>query len=567
MINPRDWNLINQRVIAKALREMIFEEIVEVSAQDGFLTLQTPQGVYRFEGTRGIWGDVRVQIGSIQKNSSSVSAAEFFRDTQTFTKMDDIILANFIEEMHNSMYADLQILQLNEPVSSHTLASQDGENIQYFLTGHPKIINSKGRIGWSAQDQDQYAPENKKPLRFMWVAVRAAKAKFSLQADLSWQDLYLQSLSSEELEHFAQKVDLASYHLVPVHPWQWQRYLKLQFLNEIANQDLIELQTAGDWYLPQISLRTFSNTSRPLNCDIKLPLSILNTSSVRGIPARYIEEGPQLSLDFEVLCNTDKQFQDTPVKVLKELAGISLEQTDFIKIKDAPYRYHELLGAIWRQSVQQVRDSHNSLMTGSLLHVDARGESVAAHYIQQSGLSSQEWMRLYARHVVIPLFHLQYRHGIGIVSHGQNIILETKDFRPCGLILKDFQGDLRLSDSSQALQQNIPRLPAHYLIHDLITGHFITNLRYLSGILSDQKILSEELFYATIGEEIHTYYQGNALIPGAPEIQSLDLLAPFFDKVLINAVRFKVGYADSSQRPLPMLGTKIQNPFLNGVKI
>lgn len=567
MINQSTWHYVNQKAIAKALREMIFEEITNVSESNGLYTLTTPNGVYTFSGTPGIWSDVRVDAASILKNGMVVTAAQFFIDTQSLTKMDDITLANFIEELHNSLYSDLRILELNQNVEAQDLAQKDGEQVQYYLQGHPKIINSKGRIGWSAAEQDQFGPENKKPVQFMWLAVRLSNLHQSICTNLNWNKIYLQSLSAEELSDFSTKVDLNSYRLLPVHPWQWDRHIRLQFLNELAHEDIIPLSVAGDKYLPQISLRTFSNISRTENCDIKLPLSILNTSSVRGIPSHYIAEGPELSHDLEQLCNGDKFLHKSKVSVLKELAGISLEQKDFKAVTDAPYRYHEFLGAIWRESSIKIRKSSNSLMTGALIFVDAKGVSLIEKYIEKSGIGVAEWISLYTRHVVLPLFHLQYKYGIGIVSHGQNIILELEGSKPSGVILKDFQGDLRLTETSTALKQRIPRLPAHYLIHDLITGHFITNLRYISGIIADRNMISEKDFYAIVGKEIQTYYTAQNLTPASPEIQSINLLAPIFNKVLVNAVRFKVGYADSSQRPVPMLGTNIINPFLNGVTL
>ena len=566
MVDKQDWQQVNQNLVAKAIREMVFEETLSVQETQGAYTLKTPNGNYTFTASAGIWGDLRVQPESLRKEGQSVVAANYFIDTQNFTKMNSITLANFIEEMHNSLYADLKILKLNKNIQAADLVNLDGEDLQYYLSGHPKIINSKGRIGWSAAEQDLYGPENKKDIQFMWVAVKNSFVHESLQKSLQWEQIYRQSLSEEDIQIFAKKVDLNQYRLLPIHPWQWEQFIKIQFLNEMAEGILVPLSPAGDLYRPQISLRTFSNVSCPGLLDIKLPLTILNTSSFRGIPARYIEEGPELSDDFENLCNEDSYLKLANVKILKEQAGISLEQGALKTVTEAPYRYHELLGAVWRQNARSVRNTDNCLMTGALLYCDSNGGSLALEIIEKSKLPTADWVRLYAKHVILPLYHLQRKHGIGIVAHGQNIILQLRNFAPAGLILKDFQGDLRLSEDSTALKQKVPRLPAHYLIHDLITGHFITNLRYLSGILADQNKISENDFYAVIGEEILAYYQNHGLSASSPELRSLNLLAPSFHKVLINAVRYKIGYVDSSERPVPMLGSDIKNPFLNRVK-
>ena len=566
----KDWNLINQKAIAKALREMIYEETISVEKistdgqlQDSYI-LKTSSATYSFNAIPGAWGDLRVEIGSIRRDGiTAPSAPQFIIDTQEFTKMTDIVLANFIEEMNNSLWADLKIHQKTDQTSLASLLDSELENIQHFLFGHPKIINSKGRLGWGLDDQYNYAPENEVPIQFAWLAVDKELSTFSIDSTMDWKEIYNQSFAESALKNLVQEfqVNLDKYILVPVHPWQWDKYIYFQFQDDLHSKKIIYLGIHGDFYQPQISLRTFNNVSRPGLCDIKLPISILNTSSIRGIPARYIQEGPALSNDFERLCQTDEALKE--VKILKEIAGVSVAQACFQQIKEAPYRYHELLGAIWRLSPLSVRkEDHSSMMVGSLLAQNNK-ETLVEFLIQKSGLSATEWIRAYTQKVIIPLFHLQLHHGVGLVSHGQNIVLELKHYVPVGLILKDFQGDLRLSEKSQALNQKLTRLPAHYLIHDLITGHFVTFLRYLSGVMADSHILSEKDFYQTMNHEISSYVQSLGPVKDTELFRSINILSPELPKVLINAVRYKVGYSDSAERPLPMLGTNIKNPLAN----
>lgn len=559
-----EWTQINQAAIAKALREFVFEETISIEHRGGYYVLNTPNATYTFKGKYGVWGDLRVEIGSILRDGQlATSAPQFIIDTQIYTKMDDIILANFIEEMNNSLWTDLKIKQKLDRTSLSKLLDNELELIQHYVYGHPKIINAKGRLGWSLEDQFNYAPENEVPIQFTWVAVDKSLTTAAVNPQMDWLDIYRESFTEDSLQKLIREnhLDLERYYLLPIHPWQWDRYIYLQFQTEIQSQKIIHLGPAGDFYQPQISLRTFNNVSRPGLCDIKLPLSIANTSSVRGIPARYIEEGPALSHDFEQLCEQDSFLKQRGVKILKEIAGISLVNPHFKQIKDAPYRYQELMGAIWRLSPHQVREpNHSSLMVGSLLAQNDQG-TLISELIQRSGVSTQEWLRLYAQHVILPLFHLQVKHGIGLVAHGQNIVLELNNFLPQGLILKDFQGDLRLTEKSQALKQNLTRLPAHYLIHDLVTGHFVTFLRYLSGLLEDTQTLQEKEFYSTLHREISTYIQALGDYKESEEFSAINILSPELPKVLINAVRYKVGYSDSTERPLPMLGTNIKNPL------
>ena len=50
------------------------------------------------------------------------------------------------------------------------------------------------------------------------------------------------------------------------------------------------------------------------------------------------------------------------------------------------------------------------------------------------------------KHVVVPIYHLMAKYGVGIVAHGQNVTLVLEDNFPAGCLIKDFHGDLRLID-------------------------------------------------------------------------------------------------------------------------
>lgn len=174
------------------------------------------------------------------------------------------------------------------------------------------------------------------------------------------------------------------------------------------------------------------------------------------------------------------------------------------------------------------------------------------------------------RHVVIPIYHLMCRYGVGLVAHGQNVTLVLEDNIPTGCIIKDFHGDLRLVDQpypelaslEQSIQDNLTRLPPHYLVHDLLTGHFVTVLRFVSPWLESEGI-SEALFYGYLADEIKTYQTSHSELED--RFKQFNLLSESIDKICLNRVRFKIGYGDSSERPLPELGKPIPNPLLIGL--
>jgi aerobactin synthase len=511
---------VNRELIAKAIGELTFEEVLSPSAEGEHYTfVSSSNAVWKFKAVKGIWGSLKVDPQCITRNNSETyEASDFFLDIQKETGMDDIILGNFFEEMHNTLLADFHLKKASMNVTSVQLSQMNGEEQQRYLNGHPKILLSKGRVGWKASEREAYSPESAKPFQLFWIEVKGIR--------------------------------------MPVHPWQWDRFISTQFVGEIAKGEIVPLGLMGDYYLPQTSIRTLSNVTDPKKPDVKLPLSILNTSCIRGLPSKYVETGKLVSKALEAICEKDEKLKS--VKVLKDLEGITAKHEAFSKVKNAPYRYHELLGSVMRESAQsKLANDEKAILTASLYHQDHEGRPLIAEYIKLSGKSTEEWLKAFFKHTLIPLLHLQIHYGVGIVAHGQNIVLILKNNFPSGMILKDFHGDLRLSSVLPeqgekvfgTLKTSLTSLPPHYLIHDLITGSFITVHRFISLVMKETMNVNEETYYGLIREILKSE-------PGAEKI-----LRPEFEKLLLNKVRFKIGYGDSDERPLPMLGGPLKNPI------
>ena len=571
------WKTVNLNLIAKALGELSYEQILkpgQIGENQYFIKLEN--GVeYTFVAWKGIWDHLRVTPSSIQKTGvDKISAGQFFIDAQAELGMSDIVLSNFIEEMNNSLYSDMCIWKKQKNINVLEMTDWTGEKIQTILGGHPKILLSKGRIGWGASELASYAPENEQPFVLHWLAIKKGLPLVSIDISTTAEGLLQESLDEFELARlceFLQKANLnfADYYYLPVHPWQWNRFIKIQYQAMLSRQEMISLGVFGDQYAPQISIRTLSNISRPSQVDIKLSLSILNTSAFRGIPSRYIGVGAKLSSYLLKLCQEDELLKKLKTDVQSEIAGMSVGHDDYSQIKNSPYRYQEFLGAVWRENSQsKLQTSEQAILTGSLFFQDHNGNSLIGAYIKKSGMSQAGWLREYFKVVVIPLYHLQLKYGIGLVAHGQNIILRMRNFRPEGVILKDFQGDLRLAENSILLEKGdfkdvaskLDKLPAHYLIHDLMTGHFVTVLRFVSEVMQESDELIEIQFYQILSEVIQEYHEKYY----APS--ELSFLNERISRVLVNKVRFKIGYGDTTERPKPMVGEDLCSPIHLGLK-
>lgn len=566
-MNP--WTLVNLKLIAKSISELHYEEVLKLeSEKEGSYQLNLVSGVsYHFQGRVSAWGHVWVYPESItRQDKKDPTAAQFFIDSLEETQMGELTLGNFLEELNATLYSDMEILQ-KEKSSSEEMSSWDGEKLQTILSGHPKLLLNKGRLGWNGKDLAQYAPEHGQTFQLHWILAHCENLQGSQLKSWDMEALLNTSFFGTEKERFQKLLktyDLKTFHLLPVHPWQWENVIKLQFQSELHDGRIIDLGVGGDLYRPQVSLRTLSNVSRPKELDIKLPLTILNTSCVRGLPQKYLTMTPALSVALTNIISQDKLLSNAKVEVLAETSAWGYTHPHFHQVKNAPYRYHEHLGAVWRESVQGKLESHEKgILAAALFHQDEKGKTLISAYAQNAGIEIKEWLKLYTQFVIIPLYHLQLKYGVGLVAHGQNVVVRLTHSRPSGVFLKDFHGDLRLStehkdihkDFFGTLTSQLTHLPPEHLIHDLITGHFITVLRFMAGALEESKEMNESDFYKTISKELKTYLEKH------PSTEKTNLLAKTFQRVLVNKVRFKIGYGDSSERPIPLLGSLLNNPL------
>lgn len=560
-----DTDLVHKNFIRKFIEELQFEEVLPFhNDKNGSFYVEINKTTkYKFEGKIGIWNNIQIDVSSITKIIDSEIAQldpiQMIIEFNQFMKMDDQTLALFISEAHNTLYSDYQQERLYQGLNFKKLIEAHFNEIDPILPGHPKLLLNKGRIGWSCLDLKKFAPEFNASFKLIWLAVKKNQCQFGFSQDLVLENLYLEALGESELKNISSKVNLEEYVLLPVHPWQWNNIIEQQYFQELINGNIIHLGSMGKSYSAQISLRTLSSSEA--SHDLKLPLSILNTSCVRGIPKKYIPFGHELSSKLESLIKNDPLLVNLKTNILRENVGVYYPNPYFEQIKNCSYRFHEYLGAVWRETVTSKLKDNQKAIPLAALSFNHKNQCLINEYIKESKLEAIRWIERLFHHVIIPLYHLQHKYGLGLVAHGQNIIVILENNTPSGVILKDFHGDLRISEGSQ-LKRTYPfdqldQLPSHYLIHDLITGNLVTVMRYISRVLNDFEILTEELFYNSLAKQIQSYNKEYGIDNHDP----ISLLQQHFEKVLVNSVRFIAGYDETSTRLKPLLGTKILNPL------
>jgi aerobactin synthase len=300
---------------------------------------------------------------------------------------------------------------------------------------------------------------------------------------------------------------------------------------------------------------------------IKLPLTIYNTSCYRGIPGKYIAAGPLASRWLQQQFASDATLIRCGAQVLGEPAAGYLSHPGYAALPKAPYRYQEMLGVIWRENPScYLQQGEEAVLMAALMESDNAGRPLIDAWIAQSGLTAEAWLEKLFDATVIPFYHLLCRYGVALIAHGQNVTLVMKDAIPQRILLKDFQGDMRLVDEDFPQAASLPeqvksvtaRLSADYIIHDLQTGNFVTVLRFISR-LTLRSGVSETRFYQILAEVLRRYMAAHPDL--AERFAKFDLFKPQIIRVILNPVKLTFSEHDGGSRMLPNYVTDLDNPL------
>ena len=567
------WQKVNRDMVAKILAELEYERTLSArQLADNRWQITISAETWQFQATRGIWGWLHIDPESLTTVSgNAVDAETALLQLATVLEMSDAQTAEHLEDLYATLRGDIQLLQARETLDADALIHLDPDELQCLMSGHPKFIFNKGRRGWGLDALRQYAPEYRGRFRLHWVAVQRAHLVWSSDVDCDINTLLASAMDNAERARFDarwQALDLDDNWLpVPLHPWQWQQKIAVHFLAQLAHGEMVELGEFGDEYLAQQSLRTLTNASRRAPFDIKLPLTIYNTSCYRGIPGKYIAAGPRASRWLQQQFASDSTLIRCGAQVLGEPAAGYLSHPGYAALPKAPYRYQEMLGVIWRENPScYLQQGEEAVLMAALMESDNAGRPLIDAWIAQSGLTAEAWLEKLFDATVIPFYHLLCRYGVALIAHGQNVTLVMKDATPQRILLKDFQGDMRLVDEDFPQAASLPeqvksvtaRLSADYIIHDLQTGNFVTVLRFISR-LTLQSGVSETRFYQILAEVLRRYMAAHPDL--AERFAKFDLFKPQIIRVILNPVKLTFSEHDGGSRMWPNYVTDLDNPL------
>ncbi|MCC9070196.1 IucA/IucC family siderophore biosynthesis protein [Flavobacterium sp. F-65] len=596
MITPKDifkdtqhldagiWNKVNRNLLAKSIAELMREDVIKpviVSQQKKGHTLfrletDNENIYYTFSAYLRFLNYWHIDKESIHKNEdgnelSTLDVPNFFIELQNTIGINSFTLAHYVEELLHTLYADA-FIQNNNRLSAAELADSDFQTIEHSLDGHPWVIVNKGRIGFDTEDYVNFTPESGHNTHLLWVAAHKDRATLHLGADKNQDAFYESELGKEKIASFRKllthaEVNPEDYIFIPVHLWQWQQKLVMQFAHDITAKYIIPLGLSDDLYSPQQSIRTFFNLSQPNRHYVKTSMSILNTSHIRGLCPKQLSVAPRLTDWIKNAVKSDPYLQEMEVVLLGEVVSVSYAHSSYSKIKDAPYQYNEFLGAMWRENpVNSLKEGENLMTMAALLHVDNQGKSLVQELIEKSGLSTEEWLKTYFRAYLKPVMQLYYQHSLCIDPHGQNVILILKDYVPTRIALQDFVGDILINEEAKKKlpQEFIDKLfnaspnPENAPLVILIAV-FDAFFRYLSDVMTTAANYPEVSFWNCVHDIIIEYQEEH------PELKEMldkyDLFIPEFKRLIFNSRRLFNGYEETSGFPHMKKSGFIPNPL------
>jgi siderophore synthetase component len=549
------WSEAGRALVEKMVAEWAYEELLApVAEPGGGYALALPGAPpYRFAARRGGCGTWRVEPGSVTRGGEPADdPLRLLLDARTALGLSGPVAGEAVRELAATHAADARLLAGALPAAE--LADLGQAELEGYQTGHPCMVLSKGRLGFSAADAARYAPEARATLRLRWAAVAPGLG-----------------VAAGDPPPSPARPAPDGWVALPVHPWHWDECVEPLFAGELARGRIVPLGEGPDRYRPMQSIRTLTNVDAPARHDVKLPLLIRNTLVWRGLAPGPTAAAPAVTEWVRRLRDHDPFLVATGVVLQGEVASVAVRHPVFEELADAPYRYHELLGAVWREPVAAALGSGERARTmAALLQVGREGRALVAELVARSGLDARAWLQRLLRALLPPLLHYLYRYGLSFCPHGENTTVIFRDDVPVRIAVKDFAEDINLSvpampeaadvppDVEKVLLRWEPSELCHSILSAIVAGHF----RHFSGVVEDHLGVPENEFWSLVRAEVLAYQQR---FPGqADRYERFDLLAPRFGRVCLNREHLLGGgFHDRAERDegFDLIVGTVENPL------
>ncbi|RIL71563.1 sialic acid synthase [Staphylococcus devriesei] len=364
---------------------------------------------------------------------------------------------------------------------------------QAVIEGHPLHPGAKLRKGLSAQDNIHYSSEYGKEIKLKCVLTHHSVARMQSLHNNYNEDLEKQfpMLYKKIQDELAEDTNLDDYHLMIIHPWQYENILLTQYKKEIESQLIIPLKVELSYYAG-LSFRTLMPKYPSLSPHIKLSTNVHITGEIRTLSEQTTHNGPLVTRILNNILTNDIDFKAYKIGIMEELAGSHFYNAQDIEAIQTDRS--EQVGTLFRENIYTLIDPQTIPMIPSSLvatykyNEEAPIISLIKLYQlntkndESFNIVAREWITTYATHllgIVIPLY---VKYGIALEAHLQNSIATfNNDGSLNKIYIRDFEG-LRIDE--QQLNS---------------CGYSTKNFHEKSRILTDsQTTVFNKVFYSTV---------------------------------------------------------------------
>ncbi|MEU7783737.1 IucA/IucC family protein [Amycolatopsis sp. NPDC049159] len=530
------WRAAGALIAHKMLGELSYEHLLEPVRDGDSYRLELPGAAYAFRARRGAFDAWTVEPGSARRSGEPVTDPRtLVVDAREVLGLSGLRLADVLAELTSTVANEAA--RLRRAPTAAALSTMDYNVADGHLTGHPRLVLNKGRVGFSARDRARYAPEAGADVRLRWFAVHPDHAEFRCVDELSRDALLDAELGALRAE-FARKVP-GDYVWVPVHPWQADEILGTLYAAELATGVVVDLGESADAYRAHQTVRTLGNVTTPGRHDVKTAVSVRNTLVYRGLDSAATLAGPSVTSWLRRISAADPLLSERyRFGLLGEVASVSVTHPLFGHLEELPYRFHETLGALWREPIR-LADGERAISFAALPYCGPDGVSMLAHLIASG--DPEAWLARLFDLLLTPLLQWLLRHGVGFCPHGQNLVLvvDAAGF-PQRVLIKDFAQGVDLLDEPVGSYESLPpeanadmlRWPAHLLAQSLFSSVFSGQFRFWAEVLLDETGLPRARFWALVREVVGRYRAENPDV--AARFDACRLFAPDVERVTLN---------------------------------
>lgn len=547
-LTPAHLARAQRHLVAKAIAEFSHERLLAPEPiGDGWRVVVPDAPVeYRFEAIRTELEHWVIDEESLTRlvdgARADLDAQTLIIELQPVLGLSDQLLPIYLEEIASTLASAAFKIARGGP-SADELLTADFPAIESAMTeGHPGFVANNGRIGFGVSAHAAYSPEAGAPFRLVWLAARRSTSHLALGAGLDEASLLRGELSPGERARFAERLtdlgeDPADYHLLPVHPWQWEHRIAITFAPDIARRDLVLIGESDDEYRAQQSVRTMFNATHPERHYVKTALAVQNMGFLRGLSPAYMRVTPAINDWVAALVAGDPTLQDSGFRMLRERASIGYTGDAYHRTP-APSAHRKMLAALWRESpIPLIAPGERLATMASLLHRDARGRSFATALVRASGIPAEEWVRAYLRVYLRPLVHCLLAHDLAFMPHGENLILILEEHVPTGVFMKDIGEEVALLSDRvvpDEVRRTVSPVDDDEKALAIFTDVFDGVLRHLAAILHTDGTLPEGVFWRIAADIVEEHRAQH------PSLDSrVDLRAESFAHSCLNRLQLR----------------------------